>query len=723
MGDVRFEQYLARVREAHDPVRAIQKFDDDEVIAALAAASVERDAYFANVLATEALNRTRRSQAIHESLGQGVLALDGDGCVAWANPAAERLLGVPASDLKGVDLHEVGHIDPPDGTCPVLDCLEGGNTISSDTTQFRRADGTPFPVAVTASATRDREGSIAGVLVLFDDISQRRAAEEALRTRDARLERENDALVSLAKGLGRVGLEDFFRETTERVSRALDVQRASIWLFDDAHEQLFCTDFHDEANGHHGPGPILEVSRYPRYFRALEDQLTLAASDAIGDERTSELAGYLAPPGIGALLDAPIRLRGRVEGVVCHEHVGPPRDWTLDDERFAGSVAALVALAIETDRHERAEREAHESKQRLEAVITGAPLVLFMLDLDGRIQMARGAGLRSLGLTSGEVDGKIACDSFADAPDALDQAHRALRGETFTSRAKIRGVTFEIHWAPLRAGDGRLEGTVGVATDVTGHAQAIQALEEQRRRLESLVDERTRNLVDAYRDLEAFTYRASHDLRGPLRGIDGLTEAIQEDYGTQLGPQGEALLDQLRREARRARSLVDDLLLLSRVAREDMRVEDVDLTRLAQDVIAELRQRDPARQVEVDVEAGVLVKGDAGLLRVALENLIGNAWKFTRDREDARIRVGRRDMPEGEAIFVEDNGAGFDPSQASRLFQPFERLPSAAGFEGTGIGLATVRRIVERHDGRVGATGQPGEGATFWFTLGKKRST
>jgi light-regulated signal transduction histidine kinase (bacteriophytochrome) len=250
--------------------------------------------------------------------------------------------------------------------------------------------------------------------------------------------------------------------------------------------------------------------------------------------------------------------------------------------------------------------------------------------------------------------------------------------------------------------------------------EAEQAAEEIKRLAESLerrVAERTTELAAANRELEAFSYSVSHDLRTPLRSIDGFSQALLEDYGEKLDAPGKEYVARVRTASQRMGQLIDDLLGLSRTTRHKMQVEDVNLTELASVVVAEIKQRQPERQVEFAIAPEVTVKGDGKLLRITLENLLGNAWKFTAKQPQARIEFGVTQHEGKPAYFVRDNGAGFDMTYADKLFGAFQRLHQANEFEGTGIGLATVQRIIHRHGGKVWAEGAVGQGATFYFTL------
>ncbi len=238
--------------------------------------------------------------------------------------------------------------------------------------------------------------------------------------------------------------------------------------------------------------------------------------------------------------------------------------------------------------------------------------------------------------------------------------------------------------------------------------------------LEQRVSERTRRLAASNKELEAFSYSVSHDLRTPLRGIDGFSAMLLEDYGSRLDDNARSLLMRTRQASQRLGQLIDSLLKLSRISRTEMRCIVVDLGQLTAEAITALRSSDPARRVSVEIDGDLQVWGEPRLLQVLMENLIGNAWKFTGKREQGAIKVGVEDINGERVFFVRDNGAGFDPAYSDKLFGAFERLHSTDEFPGHGIGLATSQRIVDRHGGRIWADSIPEEGATIRFTLEAK---
>jgi len=231
--------------------------------------------------------------------------------------------------------------------------------------------------------------------------------------------------------------------------------------------------------------------------------------------------------------------------------------------------------------------------------------------------------------------------------------------------------------------------------------------------LERRVEQRTAELQAAYRELEAFSYSVSHDLRAPLRSINGFSQMLALDCGAALDDQGRDYLKRIRASTNRMGELIDDLLSLSKIVRKPISRDVVDLSGLAHAVADDLRRQNQGRAIAFDVTEGLTTSGDLQLIKIVLENLLGNSWKFTAAQNDAAISVGR----DASAFFVRDNGAGFDPTYAGKLFAPFQRLHDASQFEGTGIGLATAHRIISRHGGRIWAASQPGQGATFFFTL------
>jgi light-regulated signal transduction histidine kinase (bacteriophytochrome) len=257
--------------------------------------------------------------------------------------------------------------------------------------------------------------------------------------------------------------------------------------------------------------------------------------------------------------------------------------------------------------------------------------------------------------------------------------------------------------------------------DFNGMLSQIQerdaALRQAHDELEQRVEERTKELATINKELESFSYSVSHDLRAPLRSIDGFSQALLEDYADKLDSGGRDDLERVRRAAQRMSVLIDDMLNLSRVTRSAMRREKLDLTAVARSIARELQETEPGRRVEFVIENDLSAVGDSQLVRAAMENLLRNSWKYTSAHPSARIEFGKSQRNGKFSFFVRDDGAGFDPRHADRLFGAFQRLHTATEFPGTGVGLATVQRIIHRHGGEIWAEGAVEKGATFYFTL------
>jgi two-component system sensor histidine kinase/response regulator len=234
--------------------------------------------------------------------------------------------------------------------------------------------------------------------------------------------------------------------------------------------------------------------------------------------------------------------------------------------------------------------------------------------------------------------------------------------------------------------------------------------------------ELVRDLEHKNRELESFSYAVSHDLRAPLRRIDSFSRAVLESQGDRLDEAGQRFLSRVREASRHMSQLIDDVLHLSRVTRADLRDQEVDLSGIASLILTRLQESEPERKLDAKVRPGVLVTGDSQLLKIVMENLLENAWKFTAKEPESRIEFGMMQAGGEATYFVRDNGAGFDMTYTDRLFGPFQRLHPQGEFPGNGIGLATVQRIIHRHGGRVWAEGLVGQGATFYFTMGRTRS-
>ncbi len=432
------------------------------------------------------------------------------------------------------------------------------------------------------------------------EVEERRRAEEDLRSGTERAIRHREALAELARAPS-APLAEALQQVTEKLSGTLDVERVSVWRYTPDRAEIVCLDLFTRGSRVHGNGLRLQAGEYPRYFAALGESRSVAAADARTDPRTSEFAkSYLVPLGIVSMLDVPIRFDGVLEGIVCHEHIGPRRAWTGEEQDFASSVADLVALAMEAAERRRAEEEVRRLNE----------------DLEGRVR------------------------------------------------------------------------------------------------------KRTRELEDALREVEAFSYTVSHDLRAPLRTIRGYADILTDDWGEVLGEEGRGHLRRITVGSERMEALIEGLLAYSRLGRSEVNLKPLNPMEILSEVMAgmaaDLGASGAALEVEVDLRR---VLGDKMMLSIALQNLLSNAVKFVAPGVRPRVKVRTEARGDRVRIVVQDNGVGIAPEHKAKLFRVFERLVRKEEYPGTGIGLATVRRALERMGGGWGFESEPGQGSSFWIEL------
>lgn len=624
-----------------------------------------------------------------------------DGTILWANDAALALVGQGPDELLGERLQDL--CPDPHGADAVLEALRSGKGTSDQPLRLRGPGGGVRNVLVHLNVRRAADGQVQDARLALRDITDRVAvaAERGRLLDEAVASRES----TTATTDGYLHFAPDWTITFARLNagpeRSAAIVGKTLWeVYPDVRGSEF--EAHYRA---------AMADRQPRTFRAyyapqdlwLENRLYPA-----GDG----LALFYRDVGWHVDLERQLRERSRQQAAVArlgHSALrGTPIQDLLDEALAAiADVLKLDLLGV------------------MEIVPTGFRVIAvhgYPDALRGRVLPASEFPQSSLALEQGK----------AVVVEDLAHETRFTPSALLLAQGAVSGLTLPLHGPDgpygILGGHGRKarrfsEDDVNFADSVahllSSALQRSRADEELRRHrddLETLVAQRTAALERAYQEMETFNYAVSHDLRGPVRAIVGFSTLL-ERQAIGLDAHGRELLDEVKRAADRMGDLIDHLLALSRADRAPASRVTVDLSGLAKEILDAEAARSPARRVRVDIEPGLAVDGDPDLLRIALENLLGNAWKFTVRAPDPCVRFGRR-VEDGEAVLcVEDNGAGFDMADAGRLFKPFQRLHRSSEYDGTGIGLTTVRRIIDRHGGRIWATSQPGLGASFFFTL------
>ena len=393
---------------------------------------------------------------------------------------------------------------------------------------------------------------------------------------------------------------------------------------------------------------------------------------------------------------------------------------------------AQKAFAVQRAELGNSQTKLREQTRILESILLSLSDGIVVANKEGKFLVFNPAGERMVGLGAADVGPEEWAQHYqlylsdGETPFPLDELPlvRAMRGESFADeevvvrRSDGSLVSLSVNGSPLTDPDGQLNGGTVVFRDMTEVKAADREIRRLNTELEKRVQERTKELANMNDELEAFCYSVSHDLRRPLRHLDGYSLTLLEDYGEQLDPKGIEFLKNVRSAAQQMGELIDALLRMSRTARGQVKRKRVNLSDTARLIADQLQRRDPLRQVHFSIADNVFVQGDPDLMSAVLENLMDNAWKFTSQSCIAQIEFDKLKRQGEEIYYLRDNGVGFNPKFASNLFKPFQRLHSVHEFDGYGIGLATVERIVSRHGGRVWADSQPQQGATFYFTLG-----
>jgi len=386
---------------------------------------------------------------------------------------------------------------------------------------------------------------------------------------------------------------------------------------------------------------------------------------------------------------------------------------------LVGLMAAFLWIVL--DSLERSVEQARSSEARWRSLVENAPVTIINTDTQGKIMFVNRLESADPEILLGnqltdfvpELDREKAFSTVRRVLATGVSERFELTGQGLTSDLAFYNVSV----GPLFGSTGEIEGLTFIILDITENKRSEDEIQRLNAELEQLVRERTTQLEISNQELASLSYSVSHDLRTPLRAIDGFSLALLEEYKSVLDEQGQDYLKRVRLASQRMGNLIDDLLRLAFIARQEFRGQTVDLSALVNMAAGEFLSTYPERSVELKIEQDLHVHGDANLLHIAIENLFSNAWTFTSQREEARIEFGCQEIEGLPTYFLSDNGIGFDMQYAAKLFQPFQHLRGRSELEGSGVGLAIVSRIIQKHGGKIWAEAQEDQGATFYFTL------
>lgn len=604
----------------------------------------------------------------------GIVSTDASGHWERVNQTFARMLAHDADALVGRAYTDFTHPDDVDEDTALFDDLRGGrSTIYEREKRFIRSTGEIVWARVTVSALRDVDGVFHQSIAVVQDISEHVKAEQE-----------------------RKAIEHRYRQLVDVSPDGIVVHRNGRILF---------------AN----PAGV-KIFGVTRMGALLDQPLSLYL-----EGNSTQRMGASAPPVPGTTIARQqFRIRradNRMADVECTGVV----------VEFSDGPAVLCLIRDISD-SVAAEKALHESRTRYREVVESVNEVIFQADMSGRFQFLNPSWTRVSGHDIEESLGKHMADFLHpdDRKNTHETIERLLHGKQQQSECELRIRTtdgevrwLEVHTRVMTSASGEPLGIMGSMDDITTRKVAELTLKNVNIDLESRVRARTAELEASNRELEAFSYSVSHDLRAPLRAIDGFSMILQEDLADALDCSARTHLQRIRLATARMAQLIDDLIELARLTRQTLRRENLDISLMVTTILDDIHQENPGRTLEAEVTPGLSVNADRALMRIALENLLRNAWKFTVNEPVARISFYAIRESDNVMFCVADNGIGFDMDYADKLFMPFYRLHASSAYAGSGIGLATVARIIQRHGGSIDADSAPGEGARFYFSIGR----
>ena len=654
-----------------------------------------------------------------------IAILDEKHRIVRANKAMANRLGISQEQAPGLPCYKCVHgAGEPIKACPHSLMLNDHKQHIAEI--HEDALGGDFLVSVTPIF--DETGQLKGGAHVARDITDRKKKEEDLQKLNQTLKAHNKSSQAMMRALDE---DQYLKEVCRIITE--DCGHMMVWIgfaenddgksvtpvassgFEDGYLEHLDISWADTERGRGPTGTAIRTGK-PSGCR---NMLTDPAFKPWREEAMKR--------GYASSLVLPL-LTGKKAFGAMTIYSKEPDSFTADETALLTDLSDDLAYGILTIRLQKARALAEETvrKERnfSNAVIQTTSGLIIGMDPEGRIQLFNHACEKITGYTFNELKGKPFWDYLLlpEEMDAVKEVFKGIKDGKITAESEFEnywktkgGSRRFIRWAnsALKDASGNVELIIGTGIDMTDDKENRARIDE----LNSFLMQKTTDLLYANKELETFSYSVSHDLRSPLRAIKGFSTILLKDYSNNLDADGQDFLNRIKGGADRMSDLIDDMLSLAKISRDEMDPKEIDLSDVVESIVSELRQAEKDRNVEAIITKGLKAHCDARLMHIALSNLIGNAWKYSSRTPYAVIEFGTVEKNEETVFFVRDNGAGFDMAHAKKLFTPFQRLHSDSHFTGTGIGLAIVNKVILRHGGRIWGEGKTGKGATFYFTL------
>ena len=661
-----------------------------------------------------------QSQSLFKVNFQGAITLHNDLTILALNNALAKMTGYEVAELLTLNCFALVMPESQDLIRKNMIC----ESEKPDQVVVVKKDGSTFPVEMQSQIIvyQNKQLQVAAL----KDITEQKQVE-VWQSRENCLRKQNQTLVKFArsKTLQQGNLHLAFKEITETTAESLGVERVSIWLYQFNYTRIECFDLYEQSAKLHTSGMVLEKANYPVYFEALCNEESIVANNAYTDRKTQELSdSYLSVFGIVSLLNRPIWLGNCLVGVLCYEHTGSIREWTLEEENFVSSIADFTILAIEASERDIKQKALQQSEARLQAIFERSSIGIGLLDMKMRIVDINPLLCQILGYSREELYGKRFTDYISDAKGGdlelykqlVSRTRDRLEFERFFLQKGSRLVWIHLSISLIPSTNDEPEFFLLMIEDITERKQTELKLFESKEAAEA-----------GSRAKSEFLATMSHELRTPLNAIMGLSQLLEQEIVGSLSHKQKEYISCIYSSGEHLLDLINDILDLSKVeaGKEELLLLPVQVQPLCESVMSMVRDRAIEKGLQlttqIDINADVCI-GDARKIKQMLLNLLTNAIKFT---QVGSVLLEVKKVPQGITMIVSDTGIGIAANQHKFLFEPFKQLDSRLNrqYEGTGLGLALTRKLARLHGGDVTVESTLGEGSRFTLFLPDKHQT